>query len=216
MFHLLALTLYIIAVLISQAQSIEDQVPEESSIATYLTKLPSVWFNVWKFLDQQQPVTSSQKSSKVKSASKKQLTFRRRRLPRKRPRPGPLRNEAEEKQFFIAPPPPPVPGRFPIFFRRRPLSIFTRLALGAQVFYSNLAFLGGWHCPCKIDEQGNYSLRRPPKLIINKNIHWPKMGYLQSTHIHVSSNNCQKRHQFAPRFGTCMYDPYTSIYTIIQ
>ena len=46
--------------------------------------------------------------------------------------------------------------------------------------------------------QGNYSLRRPPKLIINKNIHWPKMGYLQSTHIHVSSNNCQKRHQFAP------------------
>ena len=65
-------------------------------------------------------------------------------------------------------------------------------------------------------KQGNYSLRRPPKLIINKNIHWPKMGYLQSTHIHVSSNNCQKRHQFAPRFGTCMYDPYTSIYTIIQ
>ena len=67
-----------------------------------------------------------------------------------------------------------------------------------------------------VQQQGNYSLRRPPKLIINKNIHWPKMGYLQSTHIHVSSNNCQKRHQFAPRFGTCMYDPYTSIYTIIQ
>ena len=153
MFHLLALSFYIMAELISQAQSIEDQVPEESSIATYLTKLPSVWFNVWKFLDQQQPVTSSQKSSKVKPASKKQLTFRRRRLPRKRPRPGPLRNEAEEKQFFIAPPPPPVPGRFPIFFRRRPLSIFTRLALGAQVFYGNLAFLGGWwHCPCKIVE----------------------------------------------------------------
>ena len=27
-------------------------------------------------------------------------------------------------------------------------------------------------------KQGNYSLRRPPKLIITKNIHWPKMGYL--------------------------------------
>ena len=40
------------------------------------------------------------------------------------------------------------------------------------------------------------------------------MGY--RTQIHVSSNNCQKRHQFAPRFGTCMYDPYTSIYTIIR
>ena len=86
-------------------------------------------------------------------------------------------------------------------------------------------------------KQGNYSLRRPPKLIITKNIHWSKMGY--RTQIHVSSNNCQKaspsciqiwhlyvwpiyqhstiirvtvkkRHHLAPRFGTCMYDPYTS------
>ena len=86
-------------------------------------------------------------------------------------------------------------------------------------------------------KQGNYSLRRPPKLFITKNIRWPKMGY--HTQIHVSSNNCQKaspsrpqiwhlyvwpiyqhstiirvtvkkRHHLAPRFGTCMYDPYTS------
>ena len=36
----------------SQSESIEDQIPEDSSIVTYLTKLPTVWFNVWKFLDQ--------------------------------------------------------------------------------------------------------------------------------------------------------------------
>ena len=121
-----------------QAQSIED-----SSIATYLTKLPSVWFNVWKFLDE--PKISA-RSSKVRLPPKKQLTFRRRKGPRKelrsskRHRPDVL----QEKQFVLVPPPPPVVGgQFPIFFRRRPQSIFTRLALGAQVFYGNLAFLGG-------------------------------------------------------------------------
>ena len=121
----------------SQAQSIED-----SSFVTYLTKLPSVWFNVWKFLDEPK---NSPRSSKVRPPAKKQLTFRRRKGPRKELRSS-KRHRADvlqEKQFVLVPPPPVVSGQFPIFFRRRPQSIFTRLALGAQVFYGNLAFLGG-------------------------------------------------------------------------
>ena len=137
---LLSFTLSTVA---SQAQSIEDQIPEDSSLATYLTKLPTVWLNVWKFLDQPK---NSPRSSKKRPPTKKQLTFRRRKGPRKESgserKPGP--DVLQEKQFVLLPPPPRVPvGRFPIFFRRRPQSIFTRLALGAQVFYGNLAFLGG-------------------------------------------------------------------------
>ena len=131
----------------SQAISIEDQIPEDSSLATYLTKLPTVWFNVWKFLDQPK---SSPRPTKRRPPTKKQLTFRRRKGPRKsasdaKPRtPTKQRSDVlEEKQLVFVPPPPPPFARFPIFFRRRPQSIFTRLALGAQVFYGNLAFLGG-------------------------------------------------------------------------
>ena len=130
---LLSLAFSIIAI---QAESIED-----SSLASYLTKLPSVWFNVWKFLDEPK---NSPRSSKVRRPPKKQLTFRRRKGPRKELRSS-KRHRADvlhEKQFVLVPPPPPF-GQFPIFFRRRPQSIFTRLALGAQVFYGNLAFLGG-------------------------------------------------------------------------
>ena len=126
---------------ISPAQSIEDQIPEDSSLATYLTKLPTVWFNVWKFLDEPK---NSPRSSKVHPPTKKQLTFRRRKGPRKGwgSQKKHRSDVLQEKQFVLVPPPPPA-GRFPIFFRRRPQSIFTRLALGAQVFYGNLAFLGG-------------------------------------------------------------------------
>ena len=121
----------------SQAQSIED-----SSFVTYLTKLPSVWFNVWKFLDEPK---NSPRSSKVRPPPKKQLTFRRRKGPRKESRSSKKQRPdvLQEKQFVLVPPPPGPFGQFPIFFRRRPQSIFTRLALGAQVFYGNLAFLGG-------------------------------------------------------------------------
>ena len=127
----------------SQAHSsIEDQIPEDSSVVTYLTKLPTVWFNVWKFLDQPK---NSPRSTKIHSPTKRQLTFRRRKGPRKESEKKHRSDVLQEKQFVLVPPPPPVgAGRFPIFFRRRPQSIFTRLALGAQVFYGNLAFLGEW------------------------------------------------------------------------
>ena len=121
-----------------QAQSIED-----SSLVSYLTKLPSVWFNVWNFLDEPK---KSPRSPKVGPPPKKQLTFRRRKGPKKESRSSKKQRPdvLQEKQFVLVPPPPPGPfGQFPIFFRRRPQSIFTRLALGAQVFYGNLAFLGG-------------------------------------------------------------------------
>ena len=132
---------FVFSISASQVQSIEDQIPEDSSLTTYLTKLPTVWFNVWKFLDEPK---NSPRSAKVHPPTKKQLTFRRRKGPRKES--GSQKKHRsdvlQEKQFVLVPPSPPV-GRFPIFFRRRPQSIFTRLALGAQVFYGNLAFLGG-------------------------------------------------------------------------
>merc|ERR1711952_28612 len=40
------------------------------------------------------------------------------------------------------------------------------------------------------------------------------MTHIPHTHHHKS--NCQKPSPITPRFGTCMYDPYTSTHTIIR
>ena len=57
-------------------------------------------------------------------------------------------------------------------------------------------------------KQGNYSLRRPPKLIIPKIFIDQRWATIHRFMCHQKT--VKKRHHLATRFGTCMYDPYTS------
>ena len=67
--------------------------------------------------------------------------------------------------------------------------VVQKICTAAKIFFLlKIKWKVSW--PDSDDKQGYYSLRRPPKLII------PQAG--------------QKRHQLAPRFGTCMYDPYST------